>query len=421
MLRHGESVPMRKTFGLLVLLGLCVYASLAQESRSTRPRVASTPTPVPQSTVTPTLGNAERYPSNQSGPPVLTQDGRRTTSGLPAPTPPPIDDNDDVIRIETNLVTMPVSVLDRDGRFIPGLQQRDFKIFEDGVEQKVDYFQSVEQPFTVALLIDVSPSTQFKIHEIQDAAIAFVNQLRPADRVMVIAFDERMHLLTPPTNDRMRLRNAIRRAEFGNGTSLYDAVEMTIERELRQVSGRKAVVLFTDGVDTTSRRGAYASSLRASEESDALFYPIRYDTSREMGVGRGYPGRRGYPPVGRGGRVSMADILGAILMGGNVNIGGGGSGSSSAEYETGQQYLETLAQNSGGRKFEAQSLYNLEAAFSGIAEELRRQYSLGYYPENAGQPGDRKQIRIRVMRPGVVVRAKNSYIVGQNANNNGGR
>ena len=228
-----------------MLVGMSALTGLAQSSTSTRPRVAPTSTP-------PVIGNQQTYPSQPSGPPVLTQDGRRS-AGQPTPTPTPVQDDDEVIRIETNLVTMPVSVLDRDGRFISGLQQRDFKIFEDGVEQKVDYFQSVEQPFTVVLLIDVSPSTQFKIEEIQNAAIAFVNQLRPADRVMVIAFDERMHVLTPPTNNRMQLRNAIQMAEFGNGTSLYDAVEQTIERELRRVEGRKAVVLFTDGVDTTSR------------------------------------------------------------------------------------------------------------------------------------------------------------------------
>ena len=94
--------------------------------------------------------------------------------------------------------------------------------------------------------------------------------------------------------------------------------------------------------------------------------------------------------------------------------GGGGGRGSSSEYELGRKYLETLAQNSGGRNFEADTTANLDAAFSGIAEELRRQYSLGYYPENVGQPGERKQIRVRVMRPNVVVRAKNSYIVGQN-------
>ncbi len=414
MLRFGESVLMNKFAGLLILTGTLALGAYGQSSNSTRPRVAPTATP-------PALGNNDTGTIPQrSVPPVLTQDGRRT-SGAPTPTPPPVEETDEVIRVETNLVTMPVSVLDRDGRFISGLQQRDFKIFEDGIEQKVDHFQSVEQPFTVVLLIDVSPSTQFQMDEIQNAAITFVNQLRPADRVMVIAFDERMRVMTTPTNNRIQLRDAIRRVEFGNGTSLYDAVERTIEQELRRVEGRKAVVLFTDGVDTTSRRGAYTTSLRASEESDALFYPIRYDTSREMGVGRGNPRGGGYPPR-RGGRVSMADILGAIIMGGNVNIGGGGgTGTSASDYETGRQYLETLAQNSGGRQFEAQSLYNLETAFSGIAEELRRQYSLGYYPDNAGKPGDRKQIRIRVMRPEVVVRAKNSYIVGQSNSSSGSR
>jgi Ca-activated chloride channel homolog len=396
---------MKKVFASL-LVAICLFtAAMAQ---STRPRVVvSTPTPTQWPVQTPTppvLGNDTR-PQTQGAPPVLRGGSNRP---MPAPTATPVDNENEVIRVETNLVTMPVAVLDRDGRFISGLQQSDFKIFENGVEQRIDYFQSVEQPFTVILLIDVSPSTQFAIHDIQNAAITFVNQLRPNDRVMVIAFDERVHVLSPPTNNRYQLRDAIRQTQFGDGTSLYEAVDHVIHRELQRIDGRKAVVLFTDGVDTTSRRATYESTIRASEEIDALFYPVRYDTSRDMGVNT-YPG-----PRRRGGRVTMADILGAILTGTPVNIGGGGmGGASSAEYARGKQYLEILAQNSGGRAFEAQSMYNLEAAFAGIAEELRRQYSLGYYPENVGTIGERKQIRIRVMRPNVVVRAKNSYIVGQ--------
>ena len=111
-------------------------------------------------------------------------------------------EEDEVIRIETNLVTFPVSVLDRDGRFISGLQKQDFQIFENGVEQKIDTFGSVEVPFTVVLLLDVSPSTQYKIDEIQNAAITFVNQLRRDDKVIVISFDERVHVLSRATNDR---------------------------------------------------------------------------------------------------------------------------------------------------------------------------------------------------------------------------
>jgi VWFA-related protein len=274
------------------------------------------------------------------------------------------------------------------------------------------------------MLIDVSPSTQFRIDEIQRAAMAFVEQLRPSDRVMVIAFDERVHVLSPPTNNRNQLRNAIRQTQFGDGTSLYEAVEFTINQQLRQIQGRKAVVLFSDGVDTTSNRSSYQNTLKESEEIDALFYTIRYDTQRDMGGGwggnsGGYGGRGGR----RGGGGGFWNVLGAVLSGGNVTLGGGRNpGAPGAnEYENGRLYMEALANNSGGRSFDAQSLYNVESAFSGIAEELRRQYSIGYYPDKVGQVGERRQIKIRVMRPAVVVRAKTSYIVGQTNRSIAGR
>jgi len=314
---------------------------------------------------------------------------------------------------------MPVSVLDRDGRFVPGLQAKDFQIFENGVQQKVGFFQSVEQPFTVVLMIDVSPSTQYRIDEIQNAAISFIDQLRANDRVEVIAFDERVHVLSRPTNDRYQLRNAIRMAEFGDGTSLYEAVDHVLNRELRNIEGRKAVVLFTDGVDTTSNHADYQSTIADVEESDSLFYTIRYNTQRDGGFGGG--GGWGGPGRRRGGRGgNMGDIIGIILGGGQFPMpGGGGGGGSAGDYETGRRYLETLAQNSGGREFEADTLFNINSAFAGIAEELRQQYSLGYYPDNVGVAGDRKQIKVRVLRPNLVVKAKTTYIVGQT--NNTGR
>lgn len=388
----------------LICVGLLGIAAFGQTTRSTRPRIAATPTPTLDS---PTLKN-EIPLSSTRRPPVLANDARvrPQTQNPTTSATPPISEEDEVVRVETNLVTMPVSVIDREGRFISGLQQSDFRVFENGVEQKVGYFQSVEQPFTVVLMIDVSPSTAFKIDEIQEGAIAFVNQLRPADRVMVISFDETVHVLCRPTNDRRTLRNAIYQAQFGDGTSIYDAVDYAINRELVNIPGRKAVVIFTDGVDTTSRRSNFQSSIADVEEVDALFYPIRYNTQRNYG---GYGGGRGSRR--RGGGVD--DWIGIIVGGGNVQMGGGPAGSSPGEYATGLRYLETLAQNSGGRKFEADTTYNLEAAFAGIAEELRRQYSLGYYPDKGGQIGERRQIKVRVMRPNVIVKAKNTYIFGQ--------
>ncbi len=389
---------------ILALFWAVAISAFAQSNRATRPRIVPTPTPVQA----PVIRDDIEPSAGRGAPPVLGGDSRR-----PAPVPtPPSDGDDGIIRVETNLITMPVSVLDREGRFVTGLQQKDFRIFENGVEEKVDFFQSVEQPFTVVLMIDVSPSTAFRIDEMHTAAVSFVEQLRPNDRVMVVAFDEHVQILCRPTSDKRILRNAIDQAQFGDGTGLYEAVDQVINRELSHIQGRKAVVLFTDGVDTTSRRASYQSTIADVEEADALFYPIRYNTQRDTGGwgGRGNQGRR----------VRMGGIIGIILGGGTFPpVGGGGGrggGGSSSEYETGRKYLEALAQNSGGRSFEADTTANLDVAFTGIAEELRRQYSLGYYPENAGQPGDRKQIRVRVDRPNLVVRAKSSYIVGQNNN-----
>jgi VWFA-related protein len=396
---------MKKFAVVFMWLGILGLSVAAQTTRGTRPRIVTTPPT--------TETNSSEQPAAKR-PPVLIGD-TKSGSQTPAKTDAPeevVEEDDEVIKVETNLVTMPVSVLDRSGRFISGLKQSDFQVFENNAEQKIEYFAAVEQPFTVILMIDVSPSTAFRIDEIHNAAITFVNQLRRDDKVVVMSFDERVRVLSPLTNNRNTLRNAILQAQFGDGTSLYEAVDYAVRQQLARIEGRKAVVLFTDGVDTTSRRASYQSTVKETEEIDALFYPIRYDTSRDMQSGGG----SNNPQPQSSGNV-IADILGSIL-GDNDQTGGGGSpnrrsgaGSSRAEYETGRRYLEELARNSGGRTFEASS--NLDAAFTGIAEELRRQYTIGYYPETVGQTGERKRIRVRVQRPNLVVRAKNSYIVGE--------
>lgn len=403
---------MKKIIALILCVGLFGLNIFAQSGK-TRPRVVVTDNP-PNSQGQ-TTQPSETTPANDSAkrPPVLIGDSKTPTNSTNT-TEAAVMDDDEIIKVETNLVTIPVAVLDRDGRFVSGLQRDDFQIFEDGVQQKIEYFASVEQPFTVVLLLDVSNSTQFKIAEIQNAAITFVNQLRQNDRVMVISFDEKVRVLAQPTNNRAVLQNAIRQIDFGGGTSLYEAVNYTINQELRRIDGRKAIVLFTDGVDTTSKRASYQSTVKEAEEIDAMIYPIRYDTSGFANGGNtgGNPN-----PSRRSGGSVWGQVLGAILTGGSVQVGGG-SGTSSSDYQRGRRYLEELAAVSGGRKFEAQTTYNLDAAFSGIAEELRRQYAIGYYPESEGQKGQRKQIKVRVDRTNAVVRAKNSYIVGSNSTPN---
>jgi VWFA-related protein len=344
----------------------------------------------------------------------------------PQPTATPQKSNEpeefgegDILRVETTLVSIPVSVMDRDGKFIPNLRQEDFHIWENGVEQRVAYFASVDKPFTVALVIDTSGSTKSRLMEIQDAAITFVEQLRADDRVMVVSFSDQLRVLSQPTNDRLALRDAIHRTEPGSGTRLYDAVDMIINEHFNRIDGRKAIVLFTDGVDTTSKRASYESTVRDAEELDALIYPVEFDTYADMaGGGGGWPGGRG--GGNRRNRGGILDDLISIIVGGGITInsgggGGGGTGTSRAEYERGDQYLHDLARVTGARLYKAEQ-QDLDYAFRMVAEELRRQYSLGYYPKNKPVAGERRGIRVRVTRPELVVRTRDSYVFQPNAN-----
>jgi VWFA-related protein len=320
--------------------------------------------------------------------------------------------------------------MDRDGKYIPNLTKDDFHVWEDGVEQRVAYFASTDKPFTVALLIDTSGSTRFRLNEIQDAAIAFVEQLRPDDRVMIVSFSDKIRILSEATNDRNALRYAIRKTEPGSGTRLYDAVDKVINQSLNHIEGRKAIVLFTDGVDTTSKNATYESTLRDAEELDALIYPVEYDTAADMGAG--WPGsggsRRGggsYPGRNGGGNANvLGDLIGIILGGGGPASprggggnwpGGGGSGNSRSEYELADQYLHDLARVTGARLYNSEQ-QNLDVAFRMVAEELRRQYSLGYYPKNAPHAGERRSVKVRVNRPELVVRTRDSYVFQPGAN-----
>jgi VWFA-related protein len=164
----------------------------------------------------------------------------------------------DVVRIDTNLVTVPVSVFDRQGRLIPNLQRESFSVFEDGVEQQIKHFEPTEKPFTVALVLDTSGSTVFHLWEIKEAAIAFAQQLRPQDRVLVVTFNDLVMLLTEATSDLKVVTEVIQRgANTGFSTRLYDAVALVINERLNKIDGRKAIVLFTDGVDTKSYLASY--------------------------------------------------------------------------------------------------------------------------------------------------------------------
>ena len=395
---------MKRILFCLVLLSLLTLFAVVLNAQTRQRRVLQNPQlPTPDSSSpsrAPVLGGATRTAGTKS-------EGQ--PSNVAAAGPEEVDAGD-VIRINTTLVTLPVSVTDRDGRYIPNLRKEDFRLWEDGVEQNVAIFSSVDKPFSVVLMLDTSGSTRFRLTDIQDAAITFVNQLRQDDRVMVVSFDDQVRVLTEFTSDRARLRDAIRRTQPGNGTKLYDALDLVMNQRLNSVAGRKAIVLFTDGVDTTSKHASYASNVRDAEELDALIYPVQYDTyADQAGGGSGWPGSGRSPSSTAG---ILGQILGGILSkgGGGGSSRGGGVGTSKREYDVANRYLHELAERTGARNYEADSTQNLSVAFAKIADELRRQYALGYYPKKPAQAGQRRQIRVRVNQPNLAVRTRDSYV-----------
>ena len=348
---------------------------------------------------------------------LYAQSGRKTAEPKPAKTEPakPADDEitdstvnpdgetveGDVIRFDTSLVTVPVTVLDRNGRYVPLLRREQFRIAENGVEQKIAYFATTDSPFSVVLLIDTSGSTRLRLDDIQDAAIKFVERLKPTDSVMVMSFDDRIQVLCKPTTDRKAIEKAIRRTRTGGGTRLYDAVDDILKKQLKTIEGRKAVVLFTDGVDTSSHRASYDSTIRLAEESDAPIYSVDYDTSGYGGgMGQGIP-----LPGGRG------TVLGLPLP--RSGIPGTTGGGSPGEYRRAVAYLRALSNSTGGRFYSGDSMFGIAQAFTWIAEELGRQYSLGYYPSTQGKEGERRQIKVRVTESDLVVKARDSYIYSE--------
>ncbi len=183
----------------------------------------------------------------------------------------------EVIKTDTNLVTVPVIATSINGLYITDLNKNEFILSEDGVQHEIAFFGKIAAPFHVVLMLDTSASTQDKLRQIQEAAFAFVQQLQPADRVKIISFDDQVRDLNEFTSNRETLRTAINGTRPGQGTKVYDAIELALNT-VRRIQGRKAIVIFTDGMDWHSDSASFDGTLRYLDEEGVIVYPIRYDT-----------------------------------------------------------------------------------------------------------------------------------------------
>ncbi|MFY9618314.1 MAG: VWA domain-containing protein [Pyrinomonadaceae bacterium] len=378
----------------------------------------------------------------------------------------PVEQDLETLKVDTNLVTVPVIASSRTGRYIADLVKEEFKISEDGVAQEIAFLATVNAPFTMVLLLDTSGSTKEKLPMIQRAAIAFVEQLGSADKVKVISFDDSVRDWNEFTSDKAVIRQAIMQTTSGEGTKVYDAVERSLNN-LRPVSGRRAIVVFTDGVDWHSDRGgSYEGTLKNLDESGVIVYPIRFDTRAETEAiarrqaqeqgGLGLPTsdvirREGTTPStfpsedpsdpNRQGKSPLEMILSRPVRhpvptqtpqgsptdfpdasgGRRPTIDPGPApnkrptpddsikGMLDQAYFMADSYLKELADRSGGQIHRADTLAMLPQAFAAIAAELRTQYALGYYPTNREKDGKYRKIQVKTTRKDVAIRARPGY------------
>ena len=196
------------------------------------------------------------------------------------------------IRADVAMVSLPVVVSNKTGRRITNLTKEDFRVFEDGVEQEIAGFSATDEPLAIALLLDTSGSTQFKLAKIQDAAIDFVHELHPDDEVAVLSFADDVKLQQDFTINRDRNEYGIKKTRTGEWTVAYEAVWLALEEVLKPKTERTALVVFSDGVDTRSRKATEKETLELARETRATIYCVYYDTEADQyrqKPGLGYP------------------------------------------------------------------------------------------------------------------------------------
>ena len=325
------------------------------------------------------------------------------------------DEQAATIRVDTELVSVDVTVLDGSGtRSTRLLRVEDFAVYEDGVRQKISNFSATDVPFNLVLVVDTSGSTKEELALVRRAARSFLNQLRPDDRVAVIEFNEQVELLEDLTSDRARLEKAIGLLRPGAGSAVYDALELSVSEVLKNVDGRKAVVALTDGVDSY---GVYTFDriLPKLEKAGASLYFLELDTEeftiarmiRDCGDESHFRLSRkqmtkylreyaeGVTPAGIEDYCRLSQLERTQI---NRRL-----------YESARREVRQMADKTGGRVYPVKQLQQLEPAYKQIAEELRMQYSIGYYPTNEKHDGKWRTLRIEVKRPGLVAQAKPGY------------
>lgn len=302
---------------------------------------------------------------------IFSQDQQPETQ----PTPPTQgqDIDEKAIKVETDLVTLTLTVTDYWGRYVSGLTEDAFTIYDNKKEQKITFFSDTDAPVSIGILFDVSGSmSNEKITKARNALSRFINTSHPRDEYYLIAFNSRAQLLMDKTRDGEALLNKLTLVEPKNDTALYDACYLGIERVSRGTHQKKALLIISDGQDNSSRY-SFKEVRRLMKESDVVIYSVGILDGRDSG--------------------SMTGIQG-------------------------QAFLDELSSVTGGKSFYPNTTVEMDEIFERIALELRNQYSIGYTPDDFQPNGDWRKVKVKIKPPRglprLTVRSREGYYATPN-------
>lgn len=351
----------------------------------------------------------------------------------------------DAVRLSATLVQVPTVVIDRSGVFVSDLSKGDFAVYENGKRQEISVFAPLKQPFNAVLVLDTSNSAQDRLRAIQLTALGFAQEMRDGDRMMVISFDNEVRQLTELTANRAEIVEAIKGTESGYGKLLYEAVTRALD-QLKEVEGRRAVILFSDCVDMRSIEATAESAVKLAEEIGAVIYVVRFDTRwwteaearrheaehPKSKVPFTIDGRIPLPPEFGGPETPTPTGMPKVKAP-KIEIGerptprvvytdpfGNKREAQTAPrdeititldklYGEANSFAESLTARTGGRIFPAESFDGTKSAFAAIADELRNQYLIGYYPAGDRRDDKYRKVKVEVARKGLQVRHRPGY------------
>jgi Ca-activated chloride channel family protein len=275
-----------------------------------------------------------------------------------------------VFRSSVRTVPIYATVVDASGRLVPELEQADFSVLDNGKPADIALFSNESQPFTSVVMLDTSASMTANLKLLNRAAEQFLLRLLPVDRAQVGAFNDKIQLSGEFTNDRDALIAALNDLYFGNPTRLNDAIATSLD-ELKGIEGRRVILVFTDGEDTSSRIG-FKNVLERARDEEVMVYAIGLESEyfNGMRVVRSRPSRD----------------------------------------------LRRIADETGGGYFELQKTADLSPTFTRVAQELRSQYLIGFAP--TALDGKVHKLDVRVNKPGMTVRARRSYLAAPEKSSN---